>query len=113
MTTMNRPVQITDSRGKFPNHAYDREPLPSSVVLTNGEHGTAWQRYFTDGLWHRVGGGRARGWDELLAQRNLVLVYDAPERSEPRVNPCPDKNDPGHFGCPVCYAHSPERGESR
>lgn len=78
--TTSRPVQITDDKGKFPNHAYDREPQPGSVVLSDGEHGTAWQRYFSDGLWHRVGGGKARTWAEVLTKRNLVLVYDAPER---------------------------------
>lgn len=77
-----RPIQITDTRGAFPNHAYDRQPEPGSVVLSGGEHGTAWQRYFSDGMWHRVGGGKARTWTELLAKRNLVLVYDAPVRDE-------------------------------
>lgn len=78
--TTNRPVQITDDRGNFPNHAYDREPEPGSVVLTMGEFGTAWQRHFSDGLWHRTGGGKPKDWAEMLRQRNLVLVYDAPVR---------------------------------
>lgn len=84
MSVMSKPVQITDDRGAFPNHAYDREPHPCSVVLSDGEHGTAWQRYVSDGLWHRVGGGKGRTWEEMLAKRNLVLVYDAPERGESR-----------------------------
>jgi hypothetical protein len=73
---------VTDTRGRFPSHAYDHEPEPGSVVLSNGEHGTAWQRYFSDGRWHRVGGGRACTWAEMLTKRNLVLVYDAPFREE-------------------------------
>lgn len=90
MTTMtSRPIQITDHRGKFPNHAYDHEPNPGSVVLTNGEFGTAWQRMFSNGLWYPVAGplGSGRTWEEMLAERNLVLVYDSPmrpEKGEPR-----------------------------
>lgn len=79
MTT--QPIPLTDSRGALllAGRAYD-EPLPGSVVLSDGEYGTAWQRYFSDDLWHRVGGGRTKDWAELLTKRNLVLVYDAPER---------------------------------
>jgi hypothetical protein len=82
MTTMtNRPIALTNTRGDLllAGKAYS-EPLPGSVVLTSGEHGSAWQRFFSDGLWHRVGGGRAKTWDAMLRYRNLVLVYDAPER---------------------------------
>lgn len=76
-------IPLTDSRGKplLAGRAY-AEPLPGSVVLTMGEHGTAWQRHFSDGLWHRTGGGRARRWEELLHQRSALLVYDAPPRME-------------------------------
>jgi hypothetical protein len=81
MTVTQRPTQITDDRGRFPNHAYDREPLPDSVVLTNGIHGTAWQRHASDGLWHSTLGGRPKSWESLLRSRNLVLIYDAPVRS--------------------------------
>lgn len=84
MSTMSRPVQITDDRGRFPNHAYDRQPLPGSVILTDGEHGTAWQRFFSDGLWHRVDSKAVRTWESLLRKRNVVLIYDAPERGESR-----------------------------
>lgn len=73
---------ITNDRGEFPNHAYDREPEPGSVVLTEGEHGTAWQRLFTDGKWHRVLGGPPRTWEFMLTRRNVVLVYDAAPREE-------------------------------
>lgn len=56
------------------------EPSHGSVVLTNGEYGTAWQRFFSDGRWHRVGTGKGRSWEQMLAERNLVLVYEAPIR---------------------------------
>lgn len=79
-------IQVTDTYGTLllDDPGDPGEPLPGSVVLTNGEYGTAWQRYFSDGLWHRVGGGRALFWADLLTKRNLVLVYDAPERNESR-----------------------------
>lgn len=57
------------------------QPHPGSVVLSGGPHGTAWQRHFSDGLWHRTGGGRGRTWREVMAHRNLVLVYDAVPRA--------------------------------
>lgn len=76
-------IQVTDDRGT-PVLEVDQsfEPLPGSVVLTDGEFGTAWQRYFNDGLWHRVGGGNGHGkpWSFILSKRNVVLVYDAHER---------------------------------
>lgn len=61
------------------------EPECGSVVLTEGDHGTAWQRYYSDGLWHRMGGGRARTWEWLLDQRRVRLVYDAPAREEKTI----------------------------
>lgn len=73
---------ITNDRGEFPNHAYDREPEPGSVVLTEGEHGTAWQRHFVGKrLWHSTT-GMTREWGQLIARRNVVLVYDAAPREE-------------------------------
>lgn len=56
------------------------EPLHGSLVLTGGPHGTAWQRLFADGLWHSTLGHKPRDWERMLTSRNLVLVYDAPER---------------------------------
>lgn len=78
----DEPIALTDARGQTRWPRDYPEPEPSSVVLTNGEFGTAYQRYFSDGKWHRVGGGRPRDWEYLLGQRNLVLVYGAPERSK-------------------------------
>jgi hypothetical protein len=76
-------IRLTDTRGALllAGKAY-AEPFPGSVVLSSGEYGTAWQRYFSDGLWHRVGGGRAKTWEDMLRKRNLVLVYDAPYRQD-------------------------------
>lgn len=81
-------IQMTDSQGLLTDGAFaTEEPEPGSVVLTNGEFGTAWQRYFNDGLWHRVGGGRNRGraWGWMMSQRNVVLAYDALPRETERV----------------------------
>lgn len=71
---------VTDDQGRYPNHVYDREPEPCSIILTEGDHGTAWQRYAKDGLWHRMGGGRPRDWAWIIKQRRVRLVYDAPPR---------------------------------
>lgn len=74
-------ITLTDRVGKPLVHPdYLDEPLPGSIVLTEGEHGTCFQRHFSDGLWHSTRGGRARRWAELLTRNNLVLVYDAEER---------------------------------
>jgi len=78
----DRPIPMTDSRGRPILSECEPQPEPGSVVLVNGEYGTAWQRFYSDGLWHSVLHQRTRDWDELLRQRNLVLVYDAPARDE-------------------------------
>lgn len=86
MTSTNTgPIRLTDGHGEFPNNHYQCQPNPGSVVLTEGEHGTAWQRFFSDGRWHPTRGGGSRTWDQLLTKRNLVLVYDAPVRDKGRV----------------------------
>lgn len=75
-------ITVTDERGQPVLEGVDAtEPLPGSVLLTEGEFGTAWQRYFNDGLWHRVGGGSGKPWEFFLTKRNVVLVYDAHERN--------------------------------
>lgn len=75
--------RLTDSTGRMTDYGVSRpEPEPGSVVLTEGEFGTAWQRHFRDGNWHRSGGGRPITWDKMLTKRNLVVAYDAPKRAE-------------------------------
>lgn len=86
MSTMSQPIPLTDDRGKLligKQRSQSFEPEPGSVVLTEGEHGTAWQRFFSDGKWHSIRGGSLH-WGELLRKRNLVLVYDASERDDQR-----------------------------
>lgn len=84
-STNNGPDQVTDDRGRFIWDAEDKaEPEPGSVALTGGDWGTAWQRNFSDGLWHstrRKGGPKT--WDWLLTRRNLRLAYDAEPRPVP------------------------------
>lgn len=73
-------IQLTDDAGTvivYPDDA--QEPAPSSIVMTMGNYGNAWQRHGNDGLWHSTTGARRR-WSQMLRMRNLVLVYDAPER---------------------------------
>ncbi len=74
-------LKITDDQGTFlldEDSGY--EPLPGSIIMTEGAHGTAWQRWFGDGLWHRCGSSQKKDWAYLLTKRNVVLVYDADER---------------------------------
>lgn len=77
----NETVFITDTKG-VPILRNDplSEPHPGSVVLTDGEFGTAWQRHFADNLWHSTRGHTPKTWAQMLTKRNLVLVYDAEER---------------------------------
>lgn len=61
----------------------DWEPRRGSVLLSSGQFGTAWQRHFSDGLWHSTrgwAGDQPKTWTQLSRFRNLVLVYDAPDR---------------------------------
>lgn len=84
-TPYSRVIPVTDDRGHnlLPEDE-GFEPLPGSIVLTEGLFGTAWQRFFSDGLWHRAGSGGTATWQELLSRRNVVLVYDATERDQGR-----------------------------
>lgn len=80
-TGNDRLVPLTDDRGRLlvpEEEAY--EPLPGSIVLGRGPHGTAWQRYFSDGLWHSVNGA-VRNWEQMLRERQVLIVHDAPERN--------------------------------
>lgn len=79
----------TDIRGEKTyggERRIDREPEPGSIVLTEGDHGTAWQRQFKDGRWHRIGGGRPRDWAWVMSQRRVRLIYDAPVREAERFD---------------------------
>jgi hypothetical protein len=79
-------ITVTNDQGKIVWPDRYREPHPGSVVFTQGDFGTGWQRSFADGLWHRMGGGRPRPWMEILQHRKVRLVYDAPLRPEPEYN---------------------------
>lgn len=79
---------LTDDRGRSLCGDF-AEPRIGSVVLTSGIYGTAWQRLARDGKWHSTTGLRMP-WKFMCARRNLVLVYDAPEREEPLVHPAHD-----------------------
>jgi hypothetical protein len=85
---LGRTVPLTDTHGRelLPDGYLD-QPLKGSVVLTQGRHGTAWQRHFKDGLWHSTRGGKAKTWEQMLDHRNLVLVYDAAERFDREDQP--------------------------
>lgn len=81
-TANSRLVNITDHRGTLLLPSDDLiEPLPGSILLTEGRWGTAWQRFFSDGRWHPVRGGGSATWETLITRRNVVLVYDADERA--------------------------------
>lgn len=76
-------IPLTDDRGRPMLGGLDGDqPEPSSIVMDQGTHGTAWQRHFSDGLWHSTRGGRPLPWSAMLVKRNLVLIYDADAREE-------------------------------
>lgn len=81
-TPLNRLIPVTDPQGRVLLQGEDTaEPLPGSIVMTDGYHGTAWQRLFSDGLWHSTLPGRQTvSWAQLCKRRNVVLVYDAEAR---------------------------------
>lgn len=76
---------ITDTHGNL--LVPSTEPHPGSIVLTDGEWGTAWQRHFADGRWHPTRGGGSKSWADLLNRRNLVLVYAASPRVDKPASP--------------------------
>ena len=81
MSINGRMVPVTDHRGNFLLIGDDmEEPFPGSILMTEGQYGTAWQRHFVDGLWHSTRGGSPKRWDDIISKRNVVLVYDADER---------------------------------
>lgn len=81
-TANSRLIMVTDDRGRCVLGEDDNfEPLPGSVVLSNGRFGTAWQRHFGDGLWHPASGtGNPRRWAQMLKMKGVFIVYDAEER---------------------------------
>lgn len=99
------PEHITDHLARFvwcvaPED--QTEPEPGSVVLLGGDWGTAWQRNFSDGLWHstrRRGGPKDWAW--LLSRRNLRLVYDAERRPAGRYDREPSETLAGEGQSPA------------
>ena len=79
------PLIVTDDQRRVMIPDPDIEPERGSIIMTHGDWGTAYQRFFSDGLWHRVGGGGGRTWDWVLRQRSVRLVYDAPVRPSAEV----------------------------
>lgn len=77
-------VPLTDDRGKrlLTEDNFGYEPMPGSIVMTEGQHGTAWQRHFNDEMWHSTVGRQVVRWEQLLERRSVVLVYDAPKRRD-------------------------------
>lgn len=57
-----------------------QEPSHGSVLLTQGPTGTAFQRFFSDGLYHGTN-GKVLTYAELLEQnrgtQRLLLIHDA------------------------------------
>lgn len=54
------------------------EPNYASVVMAHGTSGTAWQRFYVDGLWHSTS-GRVKSWQELQNENPsipLILIHD-------------------------------------
>lgn len=59
------------------------EPVEGSVVMTESTSGTAWQRFFSDGLWHSTT-GKTKPWAEVGIRpaglpQYRVLIYTAPK----------------------------------
>jgi hypothetical protein len=61
---------------------YAEEPPHGSVLLLHGHTGTAYQRHFSDGLWHAAGQRAGLSWSTLHKQSGfsgVLVVYVAPE----------------------------------
>lgn len=84
----NRLIPLTDGRGKkmLPDDELF-EPNVDSIILTRGVHGQAWQRWATDGRWHTAGSRVPCDWATLLEDRDVLLVYEADHRPEPKPAP--------------------------
>lgn len=59
------------------------EPAHGSVVLAFGPSGTAYQRFFSDGVWHGTQGDVV-DYSSLVikSHRPLILLLDVPEDAE-------------------------------
>lgn len=79
-------IECGDIKGFLADHAEleANEPPPSSVVMTEGAHGTAWQRFRSDGRWHSTA-GKSTTWERLLrndrAPARTRIVYLPPTSS--------------------------------
>lgn len=51
------------------------EPPPGSVILVNGETGTALQRFYSDGLWHRAGSVGGTKWEDIKTTQPILVVH--------------------------------------
>jgi hypothetical protein len=59
------------------------QPDYGSVVLAHGYTGTAYQRFYSDGLWHGTN-GQERTWEQVLncsPYTDIIILYQ-PEESE-------------------------------
>lgn len=49
------------------------EPGHGSVVLVHGATGTAYQKFYSDGMWHGTN-GRVITWEEICTKPNPPLI---------------------------------------
>lgn len=72
------PLEPVIKPGEF---WFEGEPPHSAVILTESFTGTAWQRHFSDGLWHSTT-GRVLPFEELGMWLGLpkfrVIIYLPP-----------------------------------
>lgn len=71
-------TQITDDRSQIVNDVPDGRVTPGSVLLAYGLTGTAYQRHFTDDLFHAANGTSGNTYAEMLEMPGVHLVYLAP-----------------------------------
>jgi len=56
-----------------------REPTYGAVVMVHGMTGTAYQRFYSDGLWHGTN-GQVCTWEDILAI-NVIVLHETGEES--------------------------------
>ncbi len=81
--TVHRPSRkerkVSQKTLLCPRHAMpDVEPNCGSVVVAQSLTGTAFQRFFSDGLWHS-GTGKTEPWEYVRDLPSPVLLYVAPD----------------------------------